>query len=122
MVSLYQFLLFEDMLPYVLVRFLLDQEYFLCIFVGHIDNVDGICIQLVVQLGLVLLLEGIVDVGNDNPPFNQVRKNLEQMMNSAARRDSQIIIGTYFRLHPDGFRIAAGSLAQRQHDIGAVFA
>lgn len=66
---------------------------------------------------LVLLLEGIIDVGNDDPAFNLVRQNLEKMIDIVRRRDSQVIVGTYPRLHPDGFRINGIDNVPRLNDV-----
>jgi lysophospholipase L1-like esterase len=54
---------------------------------------------------LVLLLEGIVDVNNDNPRFPLVRANLNEMMRRVLRSGKQVIIATYPPLNPEGFRI-----------------
>ena len=54
---------------------------------------------------LVLLLEGIVDINNQNPRFPLVRANLNEMMRRVLRTGKQVIIGTYPPLNPEGFRI-----------------
>lgn len=66
---------------------------------------------------LVLLLEGIIDVGNDDPAFNLVRKNLEKMFDIVRRRGSHVIVGTYPRLNPDGFRINGIDNVPRLNDV-----
>ncbi|MFQ5791678.1 MAG: SGNH/GDSL hydrolase family protein, partial [Acidobacteriota bacterium] len=55
---------------------------------------------------LVLLLEGAVDIGSNNPPYPKIRRNLADMMRVVLGRDSVVIIGTVPPFHPDGFRIS----------------
>ncbi len=66
---------------------------------------------------LVLLLEGVVDVNNDAPRFPVVRANLAEMMHIAHREGTQVIIGTYPLLSPDGFRISGAENVPRLNDV-----
>lgn len=54
---------------------------------------------------LVLLLEGVVDINNENPRFPLVRANLNEMMRRVLRAGKQVIIATYPPLNSEGFRI-----------------
>ena len=53
---------------------------------------------------LMLVMEGVVDVNNNDPDFATVRANLAEMMRIARQEGVPVIIGTYPRLNPDGFR------------------
>lgn len=53
---------------------------------------------------LVLLLEGVVDVNNDEPPFEKTRANLKEMMRVVKGEGIPVIIATIPRLNADGFR------------------
>ena len=56
---------------------------------------------------LILILEGILDVNNDDARFPVVRSNLAEMMRAGLRRGKLVIIGTYLPVNPDGFRVFA---------------
>ena len=53
---------------------------------------------------LVLILEGVVDVNNDNPRFSDTRTNLRDMIRIARGREAHVIIGTIPPLNSEGFR------------------
>ncbi|HSF16233.1 MAG TPA: SGNH/GDSL hydrolase family protein [Vicinamibacteria bacterium] len=66
---------------------------------------------------LVLLLEGVVDVNNPAPRFPVVRENLATMMELVHRQGKAIIVGTYPRLNPDGFRTNGWENVPRLNDV-----
>lgn len=53
---------------------------------------------------LVLLLEGVVDVNNPQPLFEEARANLKEMIRVVQGEGIPVIIGTVPRLNDDGFR------------------
>jgi len=53
---------------------------------------------------LLLLLQGVVDVNNDNPRFSAVQANLREMVRLAKSRGVTVVIGTIPPLNPEGFR------------------
>jgi lysophospholipase L1-like esterase len=66
---------------------------------------------------LVLLLEGIIDVNRDSPDFPEVRDNLREILRIVKEHDAVLVLGTYPRLDPSGFRAANPEHVPRLNEL-----
>ena len=66
---------------------------------------------------LVLILEGVVDVNNPQPGFEQARFNLKEMMRVVKGEGIPVIIGTAPPLNDDGFRTRGAENIPKLNEI-----
>ena len=66
---------------------------------------------------LVLLLEGVVDVNNPQPGFEQARANLKEMLRVVKGEGVPVIIGTIPPLNDDGFRTRGAENIPKLNDM-----
>lgn len=66
---------------------------------------------------LVLILEGVVDVNNPQPGFEQARSNLKEMMRVVKGEGIPVIIGTIPPLNEDGFRTRGAENVPKLNDM-----
>jgi lysophospholipase L1-like esterase len=82
---------------------------------GGLARLDGEL--LIYRPDLVLILEGAVDIGSEDPPYGEIRRNLEGMMRLVLRRDAAVIIGTVPPFNPEGFRAGGSARVKRLNEI-----
>jgi lysophospholipase L1-like esterase len=66
---------------------------------------------------LVLLLEGVVDVNNDEPAFEEARANLKEMIRVVKGEGIPVIIATIPPLNADGFRTEGIQNVPKLNDV-----